>query len=409
MHIAFAINNFYSYGTERSTATIMRGLAERGHRIDFVLHSLHIHQPQWIPESVRLFVCNDNPDEQTLAHPDYANLRKRITFITPQKSGWRERIYLARKLQGHLPGKGRINRALTFAHYLREQQPDIVLPQLLDFSLRVLTTRYFLDNPPPIVPIIRIVTLPPESRSEAKYRALCCYAKRIVTVSDGAVDTLLRETSATKQQVTTIYNPIVTRELAALAAKPPQHKWFTDGGAPVILGCGRLTEQKDFPTLIDAFAQVAAQRNCRLVIAGEGELRESLQAQIDKLGLQDKVSLPGWVANPLALMANASLFVLSSLYEGFGRVLAEALACGCPSVSTDCPAGPDEILQSGKIGELVPVGDAGALAKAMIRTLDNPPDKQKLLNRAADFTEEIAVDKYERMIGEVVASANVKF
>ena len=402
MHITFALDNFHSYGTERVTTTIMRGLAERGHRVDFVLHNLHIHQPQWIPESVRLFVCIDDPDKQTRTHPDYANLRKRITFIAPQKSGWRERFYLARKLQGHLPGKGRVNRALTFARYIREQQPDIVLPGMLDFSMRILLARYFLDNPPPIVPIIHLMTSPPESRSQIKHRSLSVDAARFVTVSDGAVETLLRETTATKEQVTTIYNPAVTRELAALAAKPPQHKWFADDGAPVILGCGRLNEQKDFPMLIDAFAQVAAVRDYRLVIIGEGELHESLQAQIDKLGLQDKVSLPGWVANPLALMANASLFVLSSVREGLPTVLIEALACGCPAVSTDCPAGPDEILQSGKIGELVKVGDTDALAKAMIRTLDNPPDKQKLLNRAADFAEEIAVGKYEQLIGEVI-------
>jgi len=166
------------------------------------------------------------------------------------------------------------------------------------------------------------------------------------------------------------------------------------------LGVGRLDPQKDFPTLIRAFARVRAQRPARLIVLGaEGHERHSkyvaeLKALPARLGIADDVDLPGFRHNPFAFMSRAAVFVLSSIYEGLGNVLIEALACGTPVVSTDCPSGPAEILEGGRFGALVPVGDDAAMAAAIAATLDRPPAAATLRERARMFSVERAVDRY---------------
>ncbi|MCI0511147.1 glycosyltransferase involved in cell wall biosynthesis [Chromohalobacter marismortui] len=195
-------------------------------------------------------------------------------------------------------------------------------------------------------------------------------ADAIVAVSSGVADDLAQTVCLPRERIDVVYNPINTR-LAALCQAPLRHPWLKAGQPPVIVAAGRLTVQKDFATLIDAFAEVRRTHRARLVILGEGELRADLEARIDALGISDDVALPGFVDNPYPWMRQASLFVLSSAWEGFCNVLAEAMACGTPVVSTDCPSGSAEILEDGKWGRLVPVGDAPALARAIAATLDD--------------------------------------
>jgi glycosyltransferase involved in cell wall biosynthesis len=154
-----------------------------------------------------------------------------------------------------------------------------------------------------------------------------------------------------------------------MAAEPLEHPWFRPGEPAVILALGRLVPQKDFGMLIRAFAQVRRARAARLLILGEGPERDGLAAAIAENGLQDDVQLPGWTVNPYPYMARSRLFVLSSRWEGLPTVLIEALFCGVEVVSTDCPSGPREILDGGRYGALVPVGDVDALAEAMERAL----------------------------------------
>ncbi len=146
-----------------------------------------------------------------------------------------------------------------------------------------------------------------------------------------------------------------------------------------------------------AFARVRAVRPARLVILGEArkeEEREALLTLANTLGVVEDVALPGYVDNPLPYMARASVFVLSSVREGFGNVLVEAMACGCPVVSTECPSGPAEILENGAYGPLVPVGDDAALADAILSLLDDPPDRDRLRARSMAFGLDAAVDAY---------------
>ena len=169
----------------------------------------------------------------------------------------------------------------------------------------------------------------------------------IVSVSEALGDDLATVTGIPRRRIVTIYNPVVGGNLAELAAEPLAHPWFQPGEPPVILSAGRLSPQKDLPTLVRAFADLRQTVRARLVILGgatangKTELRQTdLVALARSLGVEDDVALAGFVSNPYAYMSRARVLALSSAWEGFGNVLVEAMACGCPVVSTDCPSGP---------------------------------------------------------------------
>lgn len=180
----------------------------------------------------------------------------------------------------------------------------------------------------------------------------------------------------------------------ARAGEKPDHPWLVEPDRPILVQIGRLVAKKDQLTLLDAFARVLRDRPARLLIFGEGPMRGALEARVRELSLGDHVELPGYTPNPFAAVARADLFVLSSISEGMPSVLLEALACGTPVVSTDCPSGPAEILGDGKVGRLVEVGDAGALARAMLATLDAPPQPDALIRRAENFAFDPIVERY---------------
>ena len=198
------------------------------------------------------------------------------------------------------------------------------------------------------------------------------FADAVVAVSNGVADDLARVIHYPRGRIRVIYNPVVTPTMLTKSLEPLDHPWFRAGEPPVVLGIGRLTRQKDFPSLIHAFALLRQERPARLMILGEGEERPALVALIDQLGVGNDVALPGFVRNPCQFMRAASVFVLSSRWEGFANVVAEAIACGTQVVSTNCPYGPAEILEDGAFGRLVPVGDVRLLAAAIAQSLDAP-------------------------------------
>ncbi|MCA1636184.1 MAG: glycosyltransferase [Acidobacteria bacterium] len=224
-------------------------------------------------------------------------------------------------------------------------------------------------------------------------------ADAVVAVSEGVARDLVSRLGVPPGKVHVIPNPVVDEALLRAATAPAGHPWFGDDGAPVFLAVGRLTAQKDFPTLLRAFRMLRQSRAARLMILGEGEARAELEAMTDEMSLTDDVALPGFVENPYARMSRAAAFVLSSRWEGLPTVLIEALACGCPVVATDCPSGPREILEGGAYGALVPVGDAAAMRDAMARALDAPPRAAALRGRAALYSVGRAVDQYLELIG----------
>ena len=212
-----------------------------------------------------------------------------------------------------------------------------------------------------------------------------------------AADDLAHTCGLPRETVQVIYNPVINPAVMAVAREKPDHPWLAAGEPPVILGVGRLTAQKDFPTLIRAFAEVRKQQPTRLIILGEGEDRPRLEALADELRVRPDVDLPGFRRDAMAFMARSALFVLSSAFEGLPTVLIEALAAGTAVVSTDCPSGPREILQDGRLGRLVPVGDPVKLAEAMLDTLRRPPGPISA-EMLAPFTRDVAVDHYLRLI-----------
>jgi glycosyltransferase involved in cell wall biosynthesis len=221
------------------------------------------------------------------------------------------------------------------------------------------------------------------------------WADAWVAISAGVADDAAAVTGIPRRSIVAIHNPVVTPELLRRASAPVDDPWLVPGGPPVVLGVGRLVPQKDFRTLLRAFARVRERRAARLLLLGEGPERPALERLAAELGLgPDDVRFAGRVADAPAYMARAAVFALSSAWEGFGRVLVEALAVGCPVASTDCPSGPREILEGGAFGPLVPVGDAEALAGAIGSLLECPPDRAGLAKRAEDFSLERGVDRY---------------
>lgn len=231
-------------------------------------------------------------------------------------------------------------------------------------------------------------------------------ADAIVGVSTGVAEDLRSAAGLDAGQISVVYNPVFDQTLAKRASEPVSHPWFADGESPVIIGVGKLyAPGKNFAMLIRAFAHVRQQRPSRLIILGDTKgaavddpvLPEVLNLP-QQLGIADDVAFPGFVDNPFAWMRRSKVFALSSRWEGLPLVLIEALATGCPVVSTDCPHGPREILEDGRYGPLVPVGDDAALAAAIVATLDAPPGVDLLRQRASAFTVENSIEGYLRLM-----------
>ena len=289
--------------------------------------------------------------------------------------------------------------------YLRRERPRVVVSSMGHANLVALWAAKLARRATPVVVTVHNTmsqSTPQQGRLAGGLwphllRTFYPWAACVVAVSRGAADDLARTSGLPRERVRVVYNPVITPSMLELARQAPDHPWFAPGQPPVILGVGRLTRQKDFPTLIRAFAEVRRRRAGRLLILGEGDERPRLEALAGELGLADDVALPGFRGNAMAYMAGSALFALSSAWEGLPTVLIEALAVGTRVVSTDCPSGPREILQEGRLGALVPVGDAGALAGAMIDALERPPGAVPL-DALAPFTRDAAVDHYLRLI-----------
>ncbi len=288
--------------------------------------------------------------------------------------------------------------------YLRRTRPEVMLSTLQYANLAALWARR-LSGVPTRVFLREANMLSVGGAANPKSKLVLSLVKRfypwadgVIAVSNGVGEDVGRFTGINSDKICTVYNPVVTDELVLKSREPVPHAWFAER-VPVVLGVGRLTKQKGFATLIRAFADIRQARPAKLVILGEGEDRAGLQGLVDELGLTQDVDMPGFVDNPFAYMANADVFVLSSVWEGLPGVLIQALACGCPVVSTDCPSGPSEVLEGGRYGELVPVGDAAALAAAVLRTLDAPLAAAVLEERARAFSVEVSTEAYLEVFG----------
>lgn len=222
-------------------------------------------------------------------------------------------------------------------------------------------------------------------------------ADKIVAASEGIRKELTSFFKLPDEKVLCIYNPLPSNIQEAANIAPP-HPWFEDGGKPIILAAARLEDYgKNLSLLLRAVAKVHQNFPCRLIILGDGEDRQKLEKLAKDLGVAEDVSMPGITENPYAYMAHADVLVLSSNFEGWGLALIEALACGCPVISTDCPCGPREILENGKYGKLVPVNDVNAMAQAITEVIVEGKvscSREERIARGQDFIEYDAVKQY---------------
>jgi glycosyltransferase involved in cell wall biosynthesis len=226
-------------------------------------------------------------------------------------------------------------------------------------------------------------------------------ADAIVALSNDGARALRALPGCRSARIETIPNPVVER---TWLDDPASRRPALNNPVPVILGIGRLTRQKDFGTLLRAFALVRAETPCRLELLGEGEERPRLQALAMRLGIACDVAMPGEVDDVADRLAHADLLVSSSRWEGMQAVLIEALAAGCPVVATDCPGGARETLQNGSLGRLVPVKAHALMARAMLDQLRQPPTPDMLAEGAARFLQEGKAERYLALFDSLAVS-----
>ncbi len=305
---------------------------------------------------------------------------------------------------------------LPLVRYLRTNRPAVLVAHLPHINLlAAIAIRLAGTNTPVIVVEHGILPSGEDFRDMAGgrfpgkewwvrwgRRRLYPSVAAIVAVAKSTAMNVAGQLGVSEKRVTCIYNPVVTESLLAKAGRRVFHPWLENKEIPVFLGVGRLVKEKDFVTLIAAFAELRRIRPARLIILGEGEERAELERIILQLGIGEDVDMPGFVENPYSYMASVDAFVLSSVREGLANVLIEAMACGCPVIATDCPGGPGEILQDGEFGVLVPVGNKEAMMRAMMKTLDTVIDESRLKERAAFFSPERAADAWLSLLGRVM-------
>jgi len=398
-HVAFLLKDLKGGGVQNMTVVIANAFAARGHRTSLLVCRPDGPVRERISDGVELVPIPRGPRWR-------ARLRALLADPGGIRPMWRP-ILTTRETSGtlrHLPGlidwlaKARPDQLYAATPFMNAEAA-LACHAAGDHTRLVVSEHNDLSHGHPFGSGWRAKYLPPLLAHY--YRWACA----VVAVSDGVADDVVRRTGLPKDRITVIYNAVVTDDLTRKAAEPLDHPWFRPDQPPVILGVGRLGRAKDFPTLIRALARVREKLPARLLILGEAanprrsaKRKAELDAVALEVGVQDHVRLEGYVANPFPYMRLASVFALSSLYEGFGNVLVESMACGCAVVSTDCPSGPAEILEHGRYGPLVQVGDHKALGDAILSVLDAPPDPELLRKRAADFTVDRAVDQYEALL-----------
>lgn len=379
-------------GIDRNQWRLGNELARRGHTVDFL-----------ITEPLPQFAIENLPERISIRLlPSSNSIRTRI-FVFSAARSFRHAalmpVLLARKpsrLLRHAPG---------LRHYLDRYQPERLisagtyenLAATLAWRSSERHTTLILSERNPISNTLH------QRKHARRWRwrhirplidHLYNEADHIVSVSRHVQNDLTETLELSAVPTSVIYNPAYPENLDAKIATGADHRWLQDRTIPLLVAIGRLQPQKAFDCLIEAVAKLQTQRPVRLLIIGDGPSRSTLESMITDRNLAGCVELAGYQPNPFPFLANANLFVLSSRYEGFGNVLVEALACGCPVVSTDCPGGPREILVDGKFGRLVAPGDTDALAKGIAQALDNPVNEVELRHRALKFSVERAAEDY---------------
>lgn len=361
--LAFYVPSLTVGGAERVTVTIANGLAEQGYNVDLLVSFSEGAFKKEVCDAVRL-----------------------IDLETPS-----------------IPGIGIGAAVPALRRYIKTESPSMIFSQMTYANDICLVAHGLAGSDAVAVPTIHntlgVQEAPKEKFVEWLAGQLSSRADQFVAVSEGAAESIVEHVGVAPEDVTVLHNPIPVEEIRMQSREPIDHKWLDVPEYEVVLGVGRLEPQKNFSLFLEAFRRVhEARPQTRAIIVGQGSERDELEQLTRDLGISEKVSFAGYVDNPYGYMAGASVLAMSSVHEGLPTVLIEALACGCPVVSTDCPSGPYEILEGGEIGPLVPVGDDIALADAICATLEQPPETGRLVDRARDFAPEAVLQDYEEFV-----------
>ena len=361
--ITFFLDALHGGGAEKAVVNLLKGLAQRDEfDLDLVLATKEGPYLDLVPEEVRIIDLKKS---------------RAVTATLPLMK------YLKQNRPWALIGNmGHVNVVATMAKELARIKSRLIVVEQNTISAN--------QSKPKRAKLVHLLMKWFYPRADA-----------IAGVSVGVARDLERQLGLRTETVKVLNNPVVNEDLVIRSQANIDHPWFTENSPPVFLAVGRLNPQKDFPNLLSAFSQVRKQTDARLIILGEGQERQRLETMIDNLGIKEDVLMPGFVKNPYAYMTNSSCFVLSSRQEGLPTVLIEAMACGCPVVATNCPSGPDEILDNGVYGALVPIENSEALAKAMLKTLENPPETELLMQRASEYSTEKVVATYLDLLHEL--------
>lgn len=359
--IAIVMPSLEGGGAERVMALLASGIARRGLAVDLVL--LQKSGPY----------LQDLDEKVTIREVGSTSVLRSVPALT--------RYFKTTRPKAVLSALTHMNIAVALSHRLASCDARLVVSERLSLQAARQYHRGWKDR------VMR-------SLMSSAYRR----ADLVVVVAQDMVRELSAALSIDSERICCIYNPVVNTSLDKQAQERCPHPWFDpDSTIPVVLGCGRLSFQKDFSTLIQAFELLRARHRARLVILGDGEDRELLEQQIAQSKFASDMALPGFAANPFPYMAAAGVFALSSRYEGLPGTLIQAMACGAQVVSTDCPTGPHEILEDGKWGALVPVEHPAAMALSLEKALENEPIDVRA--RARAFHEDTAIDRYLAALG----------
>lgn len=398
MNIVFLLKSLTAGGVERITLSLSSLLVARGHTVTLAVMRNEGALAGEIPPGVQFFELERRSSALGRLMAFRAGPGSVLQLARP--------VLLAAKTDRSLSYLGSLIRLFG------ERQPDAIVAATPYANLLAVWARRLSKLQSRVLVMEHVeISKYLKERTGWRHRYLLplmgrCYAGADVigAVSGGVADDLAHSSGLSRELIRVVYNPVVTDELTGMSNEAVAHPWFADDSVETVLSVGRLADQKDHATLLRAFAKARKQRELRLVILGSAgspektrERQDELMCLARELGVEQDVWLPGFVSNPYAYMSKADVFALSSLYEGLPTVLVEAMACGCPVVSTACP-GAVEILQGGKFGKIAPIGDVDKLAESILSTLDEGMDRTALLNRSQRFSAERAAAEYESIL-----------
>ncbi|WP_045216488.1 glycosyltransferase [Desulfonatronovibrio magnus] len=326
---------------------------------------------------------------------EFTRLGHKVSIVVDNPSGPNKKSLLDDVKIISLNGSKHFDHIFSLRKHIKNIKPDIIFARVGLSNIKVLFSTIFCISWKNLIISYENLYEPSAKTGGRLTYVLSFFLTRItgatIAVSEDVKSELVNRFKASRKRIHVLHNPVDLQWIhqQAIETKP---SWLE--GKQYILSVGRLIYQKDYPTLLKAFAQIAGYCDLDLVILGDGPKRKEIESLVLELNLSGRVHLPGYLDNPFSVYQGAELFVLSSVFEGFGNVLIEALALGIPVVSTRCPGGPKEILDNGNYGKLVPVGDPNALADAILSTLVNPVDSSSLRLRAKDFSIEHIAEKY---------------